>query len=229
MWIKGPEDTSSYKSLSRGSPAHGPPAESCPFGESLCDPASTNLMHLCKQCRNIREVVGEQYPTARVSPPAPSPLSSPPRAPLDVGMSSAASDISAIVPTTPLPRPDAYGRDQMFVVDCLEWSDTHNQYLAQFAFTMIEKKSWLAHWDLSEPWTSLWVAFSFDSPWPAQEFKFEFPHNWVANEVVSVRHSKTYGRYLFGLSLWNTEEVRQAEAAREERSEGEEEEARDYQ
>ena len=100
---------------------------------------------------------------------------------------------------------------------------------------MIEKKSWLAKWELSEPWTSLWVTFSIESPWPGQEFQFEFPHQWVANEIVSIRHSKTYGRYLFGLSLWNTEEVRQAEAAaavhesEEGSEEEEEEEARDYQ
>ena len=119
----------------------------------------------------------------------------------------------------------------MFVVDQLEWSDKYQQYLAQFAFTMIERSSWLARWDLSEPWTSLWVEFSFDSPWQAQEFTFDFPHNWVANKIVSVRHSKTYGRYLFGLSLWNTEQVRQEEEERGEGSEEwpEEEEVRDYQ
>ena len=129
------------------------------------------------------------------------------------------SDMSALAPLAPvgpLTRPAEYGLEQMFVYDKLIWHPTKERYLANFAFTQIEQKEWLMNWELSPDWTALWVEFSWTSPWPGQDFTFEFPHGWVADKIVSVKHSPTYARFLFRLSLWNTNKILAEEADRSE-------------
>ena len=124
------------------------------------------------------------------------------------------SDLSALAQAGPFTQPSEYGLDQIVVHDKLLWYPKKDRYLANFAFTQIVQKEWLMNWELSADWTALWVEFSWASPWPGQDFTFELPHGWIAEDIISVKHSHKNKRFLFRLSLWNTKQILEEEKSR---------------
>ena len=82
----------------------------------------------------------------------------------------------------------------------LAWFHHESMYTANIELR-IKNEDWLSNWELTNNNKGLWLSFAWQSPWSTQEYVIELPHNWVAERIVSARHSRTVGKYIFRLAL----------------------------